>query len=216
MTIKGERADNIRKMTPEESRLLRLRGGAVDESIPAEAAQILAGLELDVDALGAFFGPRLARYREGVEDASERLPVAKEIQLAEETCELINELRERVASVPDIVRVGADMALWQRQNQTWFHVEHRLAKELDEAWMALQIGIKEAERFKGRSGAKSQWARDGLAVDTMAEVERLLPRVHGAKTKAARIARDLLKACGIQVPEDLKDFRRLRKEGGKN
>lgn len=216
MTVKSNRAGNIRKLTDAEVQLTAIKGGAVDESVPASGVACMKanGWIAEREAFAAFLGRSLGRYRLHCADVVQRLPMAREVAITAETLALIEELRQRLDHVPETVQANADVAAWNRGG-TWDVLQQTADAHLREVWMVLSLGIRESEQLKGNKGAKATWHRDLLVRDVMAEIGRVSP-ARTKKIETAAFAHELLRACDVPVPDDLAEFAKLARKAGKN
>lgn len=217
MTKKAPRAGNVRKLTEAEAQILEPKGGMVDESVPCVAMAVIRDYrgETDPELLAEFFGARLGRYRMDRDATEQRLSVAREVAITAETVEMIAELRRRLERVPDLIQARADEVTWRARGELWFSISRRLDASLADAGAVLSIATTEADGYKGKVGGKSSWARDALVRDLVAKISELSPSGN-RKGRIAAFAHDLLSACGVELPNDLEDFKKLARKAGKD
>lgn len=109
MAKKADRAKNIRKLTAEDCNRLEPTGCWVDESLPPallKAMQDFSG-ELDIADFDGFMRERLGMYRMTIETSDQRLPIAYQRKITEETSEIIQELLIRLDRLPNTIEISA-------------------------------------------------------------------------------------------------------------
>lgn len=205
MTIKGKRAAALRKITYDEAvKFTNGRGGWVDESFPVNTVRdALRGLDVDAGEFGAFFGPRIGRYRATLEssdpdDDNYRPSVAADLEFMEEALEAIEQVRLRLANLPAMVDAQANLIYWRARHELFSNLVQRVDQDLSVARNVLIGAGREVEPYKNKAGTKARTGRDWLLHDV---AHWLSDRGIGA-TKAADIAGAILRCSGVDVQDD--------------
>ena len=183
-------------------------GGIVDETFPVDAVN--AALQsvadrVDMVAFGEFFGRRLGRYRGMSESQQEQPSVADELALADEVMEYVQQLRLRLEHLPPDTDAHINAVCWNRRRELFHNFRLRLDADLAEAWTMLVLAERELEPFKGKAGRKNSSLRDRLLHD----VAHRLAAIDISKEVAAGIAAAVLRAAGVDAPEDPREARKL-------
>jgi len=206
MTIKAKRAQALRKMDHKEAASYGT-GGWEDDSFPVDTVRhALTGAAIDLAAFDRFFGSRLARYRATLEWQQEQPPTAKELELLAEACEAIEQVRTRLAHLPPASKSHIQTVTWKRRKEHFQDFMRRLDVDLEEARTLLWLTERELEPSAGKTGRKSATLRDFLLHDV---ARWLNGNGVSGKTVASELAAAVLRALGIDAPEDPKEAARL-------
>jgi hypothetical protein len=208
VTIKAPRAKALRKMDHKEAASYNTRVW-VDESFPVDAVrQALAGAgeAVDVKAFEGFFGPRLGRYRVASEWQQEQPSTAKELELLDEACEAIEQVRIRLAHLPPAAGARIEGVTWKRRHEFFHAFRRRLDAELEEARNLLWLTEREVEVDGGKAGRKPATPLTSFLHDV---VHWLNGNGVARKTLACELAAAVLRAVAVDVSEDPKYVARL-------
>lgn len=208
MTIKAKRAKAVRKMDHDEARRYDT-GGFVDETFPVDAVQTALATvsdRIDVSEFCRYFGSRLGQYRAQVESAEEQPAVADEMRLIDETEDLIQQLRLRLAHLPSDTGAEINKICWKRRGEFFHDFEQRLGVQLNEAAALLSLTWHELDAHKGNVGRKQPVARDWLLHDVACKLRSA--GIEG-KEEAAGVAANVLGAVGIDAPENPRKSREI-------
>jgi hypothetical protein len=198
---KRKRARALRRLDREEAATYS-SGGWVDESIPpGEVDRILDefAVQADREAFKDYLGQRVGRYRSMREWHASQPSNAKELELLEETMDVILELRTRLANLPPGADAHINHIAWKRRGEL-FHAYHkRLDADLQEAWNMLALTERELDIYKGRAGAKRKFDRDSFLSDV---AEWLTTNAEGmTEPQAFKVTHRLCLALQVEVPE---------------
>jgi hypothetical protein len=217
MVKKAFRTGSIRKLTPaERDRLYHvsvdIAGDMVDESVPTKARNLIGSLAQEVDAIAleSSLGEALGVYRTLLEIDGQELPVAEQIRLTNECIDLMRELYRRLELLPGPIHaaaVGHEFKTWGDLRKLSFH---RLMAYLIQGGQSLQGAVETARRWKSKRGVKPATRRANLILAVVDALRNLAPTMK--LSRAREIARDLLRACGVRVPADLREFERLARQ----
>lgn len=204
MTIKGKRAGALRKMDNAEVSSYML-GGWVDETFSAdEVHAALAGLDVDLGSFDTFLGPRLGLFRD-LKDYSDTKPaIAEEKTLVEEAMQYVQQTRTRLEHLPPAAEARINTVCWNRHGETFDDRRRRLDAELQEVWNLLVLTERKLEPSKA-AGRKSASHRDRLLHD----LAHWLADRGSNVTRSANAAAAVLRAVGIDAPDDPKKARAI-------
>jgi len=183
-------------------------GGWVDETFPADVVRValesVAG-RVDLPTFNAFFGRRLGRFRSVSESQQEKPSVADESSLVDEAMEYIQQLRLRLANLPPDTSAHIRDVCWSRRQESFRDFRSRLDADLLETWALLLLTERKLEPFKDKAGRKSAFQRDWFLHDVAHHLER-----QGiGKVAAAGVAAGVLRAIGVDAPDDPAEARKL-------
>lgn len=207
MTVKGKRAEALRKMDSQEASRYGA-SGFVDGKYPVDAVRSalkdVAG-PIDIPTFETFFAPRIGRYRAMADSQQDQPSVSAELALVDEAMTHIEQLRLRLESLPPDTEAHIDSVCWKRRREMFCEFRQRLDADLEEARVLLVLSERELEPFKGNAGRKSAMPRDWLLHDVAKHLN-----AHGVrKERAADVAAAVLRASGVDAPDDPREARKL-------
>lgn len=183
-------------------------GGWVDETFHAETIHGALGdlaSRIGLDAFDEFFGRRLGLYRAMVESRQKQPSVAEERTLVGEAMEFVQQVRSRLEFLPPDATAEIDAACWKRRHELFHEFRLRLDADLKEAWSLLALTERQLDQYKGAAGRKHASQRDWFLHD----VARKLGEYGLGKIAAADTAAKVLRAAGIDAPENSAEARKL-------
>jgi len=192
-------------------------GELVDESISADAESLIQSLNGQFgDELLPWFRSRVGTFR-----AIHELPAThEELRTVREAHRYLQEGILRLNNLPPDAAACMEAHCW-RKNQRFYQGSGGLLAAYEalngEIASLLEASQEELENRPVMRGRKSVSSRDLLLADVAAyTIAHAKKRT--TKRRAAEVARDLLTAAGIDVPDDqyeVEKLIRLQKNGGK-
>ncbi len=189
------------------SRAAPVPGWWSDRTVPDLSRVLTPHLGIDPAEFAGWLGPLLAEYR-GEAHIRESLPTrAKEAAFAAEWIEAIDHLAALNKGLPN--RIEAFVAYEAlRADLNWYEFNSKLRGDLEMLRILARKAHAATTGAPGTAGRKPSRARDVLLA---AIVGRL--RAEGLTAELARaLSRDVLLACGVPAPADVK---RAAKKGQK-
>lgn len=182
-------------------------GALVDETFDAAAVRqaIRGGSCIDADAFLHWLGPRLGMFRIIACCAAQTPSVAEETALVNEALVAIEQVRVRLESLPPSVAAYVDVICWKARRELFFEFQRRIGDDLRTAGQMLDAALEELAQYAGRAGAKPKQSRDEFLHD----VAHWLQDASVPKEQAAGIAAAVLRAVGVDAPEDPRKARDL-------
>ena len=192
-----------KRLTEESARLGWINGGWVDKRIPNEAVQaaiVQNQIIIDMDEFLPWLAGRVGTYRM-LQGAADSVPTpADELAHVKRLIEDIENLETRISNLPPGIYAHASYA----GLKAWGYGFHDLPRSLSENLLRMSAALKYAEKAiaphaRGKGGRKRNHHRD----DLLNEVARKLADIGGTgKSVARQCAADVLRACGVPVPDD--------------
>ncbi|MBD9619465.1 hypothetical protein [Pseudomonas sp. PDM07] len=214
MTVKAKRAKALPLLDKDTG---PATGELVDESISADAESLIQSLDGQFgDEFLPWFRSQIGTFR-----AIHELPAThEELRMVGELLRCLQEVRLRSNNLPPDAAACMEVHC-RRRNQRPYQgpggllAEHEaLTGELVSKLEATQETLESRPVMRGR---KSTSSRDQLLADVAAyTIAHAQKRI--TKRRAAKVARDLLAAAGIDVPDDQYEVEKLirrQKSGGK-
>ncbi|WP_223487422.1 hypothetical protein [Pseudomonas sp. A-RE-19] len=194
-------------------------GDLVDESLSDAAQAIIADLaeHHDVD-LQEWFKQRLGSYRAVISETEKGPARHEEIRHVQQAQIYLQEAVRWLNSLPPFAEGYINDACWR--NHGCFFSGGLLSDFTTKAAAvsdALSITEQKLEQAPTIRGVKPKYPRDDFLADT-ADKLRQSSLVKMTKRRAAALARELLVAAGVEVPEDVVEYEKLirrAKKGGK-
>ena len=185
-----------------------IEGWWVNETVPDLGKILTPGLGVDSAEFARWLGPHLGQYR-GVMHVRESMPSrGAELDFTKEAIAAIAAAEKILGprSIPD--RVDAETAYQGLVAEiNWLEFRERLARDLRLARLLMQKTVTKLAAAPARPGRKKDVARDRLVA---AVVDQLQTR--GLKADLARnLAREVLRACDVQVLDPKRSTRRGQK-----
>lgn len=209
MTAKGKRAGALRKVDRDDAQGGWISGGMVDESFPVEAvhhALVGAGVTVDLDAFGEFYGRRLGRFRDFESSRTSTPSVGDELALIAELLEAIEQTRTRLENLPPMTDAYLNQVCWLRQNVLFHEVARGIDTQLKEVTTMLWLTEREMEPYQGQRGRNTSSNRDHLLLDV---AEKLTDMAGLGKEAAAGCAAGVLRASRVPAPDDPKEAAKI-------
>lgn len=214
MTVKAKRAKALPLLDNDTG---PATGELVDESISADAEALIQSLNGQFgDELLPWFGSRIGTFR-----AIHELPATHEVlRMVREAHRYLQEGMLRVNNLPTDAAARMEAHSW-RKNQRAYQGPGGLLAAYEafngEIVSLLEASQEELENRPVIRGRKSASSRDLLLADIAAYI---IAHAKNCTTKrrAAEVARRLLAAAGIDVPDDQYEVEKLirrQKSGGK-
>lgn len=207
MTVKAKRAKALPLLDTDTD---LATGELVDESISADAEALIISLNGQFgDELLPWFRSRIGTFR-----AMHELPATHvELRSAKETQLYLQESMLRLENLPPDVSATLDKLCWSRNKQVFNGPAGFLAKiapyfeEVFSLLEATEETLKNRPVMRGRKPASN---RDLLLADVAAYlIAHSTSKKQMTKRRAAEVARDLLAAAGVDVPDDLYQVEKL-------
>ena len=199
----GKQGVSRKKITAEDARLGWINGGWIDERIPndeVEHAIVQNQLSIDSCAFLPWLAGRVGTYRMW-QDASDSVPTpADELNHVIRLIEDIKSVETRISNLPPAADAEATYAALKAYGELFGALPRRLSEDLHRMRAVLSHAADRIEPYtKSKGGRKRAIHRDEL----LAAVSEKLAVMSGASVSESRqCAADVLRACGVPVPED--------------
>lgn len=205
MTVKAKRAKALPLLDEDADLAI---GELVDESISADAEALINSLSGQFgDELLPWFRARIGTFR-----AIHELPAThEELRAARDAHRYLQESMLRLVNLPPDAAACMEAHSWPR-NQRLFNGPGGLLAEYEvlarELAFLLEATAETLENRPVMRGRKSASSRDLLMADVATYVLAQAKK-RTTKRKAAEVARDLVAAAGVDVPDDLYQVEKL-------
>lgn len=205
MTVKAKRARALPLLDKDAG---LATGELVDESISTDAEAL-------INSLNGQFGDELLpwfRSRIGIFRAIHELPAThEELRTAKEAKLFLQEFMLRLDNLPPVFAAYMEAICWRR-NGRLFNSPGGILPAFQalsgEVTSLLEAAQEELESHAVMLGRKSASSRNQLLADVAAYIVAHSSK-RTTKRKAAEVARDLLAAAGVDVPNDLYQVEKL-------
>lgn len=204
MTIKAKRVGAVAKMDAEKA--ARYAARITRAPLPDKVHEALAcvSTQIEVAAFDEFFSWRLGRYL--ATESQQLIPsIAEEMAFVAETLELADQLRQRMQNLPPVTAMRIKDVSFTTRGESFHEVRRRLDGEVVEASVLLKRTRLELASSFNNVGRKSAVGRDWLLHD----VAHWFGDRGIGKEDAAAAAAKILRAAGIDAPDDPREARRL-------
>jgi hypothetical protein len=185
-------------------------GDLVDESLSDSAQTIIADLAGHHDGdFQQWFKQRLGSYRAITRETEKGPARHEEIRDIQQAHLSLREALQRLSNFPPFVEGLINEACW-RSHGCFFSggLLSDLEAKATEVSDVLDIAEQKLEAAPTIRGVKPKYPRDALLADTADKLrESSLAKM--TKRRAAEIARELLVAAGVEVPEDIVEIEKL-------
>lgn len=166
-------------------------GGAVDESLTAEAERLIRSLPGDTADLEEKIRRLLGRYRNFRKFYDTEPQVSVTIAHLNELAKQARNLREGLNLIPANAEAVISTSMWKAWDVSYFEYERSLKRDLTRLEVILQHAAKEFEPAKGRLGDKANSLEHALLSDVAGLLENQAGGSLG-KLKLAGLAAEIL------------------------
>lgn len=171
-------------------------GGAVDESLTAEAERLIRLLPGDTNDIENKIRRLLGRYRDFRKFHDTEPQVSVTIDHLKGLAKQANKLKDGLKLIPDDAKAILSECMFDSWDITYFHYEQNLIQNLTRLQAALSFVAKDFEPLRGRPGAPPRSLEHSLLSDVAGLIELHSPNM--LLTDAANYAADLLRASGVK------------------